>query len=417
MTNIEHSFFDFLQKHILWFLLGAVTITGIFIRIFGMDYQSGDYTVFLANWWTNIETQGLKALGMQIGNYNIPYQILIYLLTLLPIGPLYSYKILSIVFDFVLACGSALLVRSFNEKKSKILCAITYSLVFCSLPVVLNSAFWAQCDSIYVSFILFAIYFLKKEKNILSFIMLGFAFAFKLQFILVLPFFLFYYASNRKISILHFLIIPAVNFIICLPTVFLGRDLFETFTIYTNQTDDGKLIHLNFPNIYAFMCNGNDINNYYLLKEFSIILTITILGIALALILYKKVDLSNNNNFLITLIWTNFTCLMFLSSMHERYSYLLDILLIIYVIVAKKRVWLAVACNLITLRGYCFYLFYYYEALNIGVTSIIYIAIYTYVTYIFVKEVIINGDKLTKSFERKKTVKNRDYLKDLVKTA
>ena len=416
MTKIEHNFFNFVQRHILKFLVVAVTITGIIIRYYGRDFQSGDYYVFLANWWTQIESGGANALGTQVGNYNIPYQILIYLFTKLPFGSLYSYKILSCIFDDVLACVSALLVKEFSEKKSAIKCAITYSLVFCSLTVVLNSAFWAQCDSIYTSFILLAVYFIRKEKNILSFIMLGIAFAFKLQFIFILPFFLFYYASNRKISILHFLIIPAVNLLMCLPSAFFGRNILDSFTIYAQQTDDAKQIQLNCPNIYAFMCDGNNTNYYYMFREFAIVFTVIILGIALALILYKNADLANKNSFLLTSIWCVFTCIMFLSAMHERYTYLLDILLIIYAVINPKRIWLAIACNLISLRGYSYYLFGF-EALSIKATAVIFVAIYAYVTYLFVKEVVINGNKLPPHPTKKKDTKKNEYLKDLVKTA
>ena len=393
MTKIERKIFDFIQKYILLFLLGATTITGIIIHVCGIDFQSDDYQSFLYPWWLQIKNGGVQGLATQVGNYNIPYQIITYIFTLLPIGPLYSYKILSIIFDFVLACSAALLVRNFCKNKSAFKSVITYSLVFCSMTVVLNSAFWAQCDSIYVSFILLAIYFLRKEKNIASFVMLGIAFAFKLQFIFILPVFLYYYVSTRKISILHFLIIPVVDFIMCLPAVILGRNVLDIFTIYAEQTDYGKLIQMNCPNIYAFMCNGSDIDNYYLLKTFSIMLTITILGIGLALVIYKKVDLESTENFLIASIWTVFTCIMFLSSMHERYSYLLDILLIIYTVVTTKRVWLTVACNLVSLRGYCYYLFGNYEVIDIKITSAIYVALYAYVTYMFVKDVAMNGKK------------------------
>lgn len=393
MTKFEHKIFDFIQKYILLIFLSVVTITGVIIRLCGIDFQSDDYQSFLYSWWVQIKNSGADGLATQIGNYNIPYQIIIYILTLLPFGPLYSYKLISIFFDFVLACSAALVVRSFDNNKSILKSFITYALVFCSMTVVLNSSFWAQCDSIYTSFILLAIYFLKKENHIVSFVLLGISFAFKLQFIFIIPIFLYYYISTRKISIFHFLIIPAVNFIMCLPSVILGRPVSDIFTIYAEQTDYGKLIQMNCPNIYAFMCNGSNTDNYYLLKPLSVMLTITILGMGLVLIIYKKVDLTNSVNFLIASIWTVFTCIMFLSSMHERYSYLLDILLIIYTVITTKRVWLTVACNLISLRGYCYYLFDFYEVAGIKITAVIYVALYAYASYVFITDVIMNGKK------------------------
>ena len=388
MTKLERKFFDGAQKYVLWIVLFAVTAMGLMLRFCGRDFLSGDYRSFLLPWWNKIDKAGLAGLGTQVGNYNIPYQILIYLFTLLPFGPLYSYKLLSVVFDLVLAGSAALVVNSFSEKKSPLRAVMTYCIVFCSLTVVFNSAFWAQCDSIYTAFILLAIYFLRKEKHILSFVMLGAAFAFKLQFIFILPVFLYYYATTRKLSILHFLIIPAVNILLCLPAICMGRGIGDTFAIYLEQTDYGKLIQMNFPSLFAFMCNGKDTTYYYLFKSFSIFFTVTVLGMGLGLVMYKKTDLTKPKTFLLAAIWTVFTCLMFLSSMHERYSYLLDILLILYVVISAKHVWLAVACNLVSLRGYCYYLFKF-EAFDLKTASILYIALYAYTTYLFVKEVAV----------------------------
>ncbi len=393
MTKIEKKLFDFIQNNIIYILFIAVTVIGVLMRMFGLEFQSDDYNSFLYPWWTKIEAGGASGLATQVGNYNIPYQIIIYLFTLLPFGSLCSYKLISIIFDFALAISAALVEYSFDDKKSRLKAVITYALVLCSLTVILNSSFWAQCDSIHVAFILLAIYFTKKDRNILTFIMLGIAFSFKLQTIFIIPVFIFYYISTRKISILHFLLIPLTDIVMCLPAVLLGRSFTDIFTIYAVQTDYGKQIQMNCPNLWALICDRNDSTYYYLFKNPSIVLTVLVLGAALALIIYKRVDIKNINNFMLASIWTVFTCLMFLSSMHERYGYLLDILTIIYAVITVKRIWLPIVCQLISLRGYCYYLFTY-DVLDIKITAIIFMAVYTYVTYIFVKETVINGAKL-----------------------
>lgn len=393
MTKIENKMLDFIQKHILLIFLAIVSILGCLIRAFGFGFQSGDFLSFLNPWWSKISEAGIGGLATQVGNYNIPYQIITFIMTRLPIEALAAYKLLSCFFDIVLAAASGLIVYSFSKKPTDVKFVVTYAVVFCSLTVVFNSAFWAQCDSIYVSFILLSLYCLKKEKNIPAFVFLGVAFAFKLQFIFIIPFYLIYWASTRKCSILHFLIIPAVDIIMCLPAIFLGRPFMDIFTIYAEQTDYGKLIQMNCPNIYAFMCNGSDVNNYYLFKTFSIVLVMIILGSALCLMLYKKADVESSENMLLTIAWTVFTCIMFLSSMHERYTYLLDIVLVIYAIVAMKRFWLPVACTMISLSGYCYYLFNY-SAFDLKVVSVIYIAIYAFVTYCFAKDVVFADKKL-----------------------
>lgn len=396
MTKIEVKFFKWIEKNILIIFFFAATVLGTAIHFFGLEFRSLDYNSFLLTWWNTISDGGVGSLATQVGNYNIPYQIIIYLLSLLPFGPLASYKLLSIAFDFVLAFSAAMTVNAFDKNNSKIKAVLTYAIVLCSMTVVLNSSFWAQCDSIYVSFILLSLYFIKKDKTIPAFIMLGIAFSFKFQTVFIIPVLLYYYFSTRKISILNFLIIPAVDIIMCLPAVIFGRNFMDIVSIYANQTSEGRHMHINAPNVWALVCDMNDLNAYDSLRNLAICLVILILGTGLSLVIYKKVDLSDNHTFLLSSLWTVFTCFMFLPSMHERYGYLLDMLAVIYVIVFSKRVWLAVVLQLVSLRGYCFYLFKY-EMLDIKLTAIIYTAVYAYVSYIFVKEAVMQSAKRRKS--------------------
>lgn len=394
MTKTESKVIDFIKKHILLFLLVAVTIIAIALRACGMDFKSDDFNSFLNPWWSVIQLNDFNGLATQVGNYNIPYQIIIYLMTLLPLKSLYAYKIVSIIFDFVLAFSSAALVYSVAKGNKQLKAAITYSAVLLSATVIFNSSFWAQCDSIYTSFIILAILFLHKDKPILSFVFLGIAFAFKLQTIFIFPVLLYYWIATKKISILHFFIIPAVDVIMCLPEIIMGRPFADIVTIYAEQTDYGKLIQMNCPNFYALMCDGNDMTYYYLFKQFSVLLTIAVLGIMMCIIVYKKVDLKNIETFLLTSAWTVFTCIMFLSSMHERYGYLLDIILIVYAVVSAKRLWIPIVSTLISLRGYCYYLFSY-ELISLKVTAVIYTALYVYVTFLLVKTIFKSNSKDT----------------------
>ena len=93
MIKIESKAIDFIKKNSLLFLLVAVTILAVFIRICGIDYKSDDFNSFLNPWWRIIKQSDFTGLATQVGNYNIPYQVIIYLMTLLPFSALQSYKI------------------------------------------------------------------------------------------------------------------------------------------------------------------------------------------------------------------------------------------------------------------------------------------------------------------------------------
>lgn len=391
MTKPEQKFFDFIRKHLFIILFVVITVISILLRLQGLNYQSDDFRRYLNSWWIVISQQGIEGLAQQVGNYNIPYQIIIFILTRFHLDAVIAYKIISLVFDYVLAFSAALLVAQFRKEKFfGFSSVVTYSMVLCSLTVIFNSAFWGQCDGIYTAFILLSIYFINKEKNIPAFIMLGLAFAFKLQMIFIVPLFLYYYATTRKCSILHFLLIPLTDIVLCLPALFCGRPFLDIFKIYLGQTDEGKQLQMNFPNIYAFFSDGTKRSPYDLMRDFTIFFAIAVLLGGLVLLLYKKPDLTNRENFLLTGIWSVFTCNMFLSSMHERYSYLLDVLLIVYVIAVRKHYIVAILCNFISLRGYGYYIFENYEAVTVGQASIVYIGVYFYVTYLFIREVILD---------------------------
>ncbi|MEE0843232.1 MAG: hypothetical protein U0L75_02780, partial [Ruminococcus sp.] len=260
MTNIEKKLIGIVRKYAPLIIFVIATLAGMLIRMAGMDFRSDDYNSFLSGWWNVIADQDFSGLSQQVGNYNIPYQVIIFFLTRITGEALHAYKIVSIVFDFALAGGVGLLVANHRrESFFSFVPALSYAVTLCTLTVVLNSSFWGQCDSMYVSLIIFAIFCTMKDKHIPAFVLLGAALAFKLQMVFILPLYIYYYVSSKKISILHFFIIPLTDIVMCLPAVFFGRPFLDIIKIYADQTDYGKQIQMNYPNVYAFMCNGQSV--------------------------------------------------------------------------------------------------------------------------------------------------------------
>ena len=393
MTKIERKFFDLVIEYLPLIAFVVFTALAVMLRFACIDYESDDFRSFLSPWFSTIGNAGLDGLKAQVGNYNIPYQIIIYLMTLTPFDALDSYKLLSVIFDFALAVSCAMVVKEYLKcKLFDMMPLMTYSAVLLSLTVVIFFFNDTATTEIYTFFIVLAIYFTMRGNYLPAFALLGASLAFKLQMVFILPLFLYYWASTRKVSILHFFVIPAVDVLMCLPVVAMGRPFEDIIKIYVDQTDYGKQIQMNYPNLYAFMCDRMNIDNYYLLKGFAVLLTLTVLAAGMFLILRKRVDLSDNKKLLMTAIWSVFTCLMFLSSMHERYAYLLDILLLIWFFSTRRHPFTAVIALMISLRGYCFYLFGDYEVISLGMTSIVNIGLYVWISYLFIKEVLLNQE-------------------------
>lgn len=97
MTKIENKIIEWLKNRFDFIFFIMITILGVIIRYYLKDYCSADMDVHLLSWYEKIQTMGIKSLSTQIGDYNILYQFIIYLLTYLPIKPIYAYKV-SILF-------------------------------------------------------------------------------------------------------------------------------------------------------------------------------------------------------------------------------------------------------------------------------------------------------------------------------
>jgi Gpi18-like mannosyltransferase len=217
--------------------------------------------------------------------------------------------------------------------------------------VLLNSAFWGQSDSIYTAFVLLCILFLIKEKYPLAFIFFSVALAFKLQAIFIFPVLIILYFVKNKFSILNFLMIPAIFIGMDLPAFIAGRPFHETMKIYLNQTKEYKSLFVNYSGFYTLFKG-----EYKEFRTFAIFLTIAIFGIMTFLIIYKKYDISKANIVSLSM-WSVYVCLIFLPAMHERYGFAIDILSVIYFVVKRKKIYIPIVINLVSLIDYCEFLF------------------------------------------------------------
>ena len=353
MTKVEQFIYNFIKRNLGVICIIAVTIIRLGICFYLRRFESGDFQQDLQHWFDEIKNNG-GWLGMkqQVGNYNILYQMIIAGMTYLPFKSLYLYKGLSILFDFILAGACGAFVCKLKNSRSWMLFAGVYAAVLLLPVTYLNSAAWAQCDSIYTTFIIIALCFLLDKKYAISFLMLGVSLAFKLQMIFIIPFFLFYYFLEKKYSIMNFLLIIVGWYGLSIPGIIMRNNWLEPYQIYFQQTDTHKFMWLNFPSFWILVGD-----NYEMLKKPAILVTICVLGLVLAYEMYKGKHLESSLEFLEMAVWTAWTCVLFLPAMHERYSYVIDIMLLLLVFL-NKRYWSIAAVEIISsLLRYQAYLF------------------------------------------------------------
>lgn len=374
MKKAEQKMLEFISKHIDFVVIVAISVLGALVRYSLRTYISGDMNSFLLPWYDEIKPLGLKALSKQVGDYNIMYQFLIAVMTYIPINAVAGYKILSIGFDYILAVVVAFIVYQItNHSKSKATWA--YACVLMSPLVFLNSSCWGQCDVIYTTFLFLALLAMMKKRYNWMMVAFGISFAFKLQAVFLLPFFLFVYFMKREFSLLKFVIIPLTLLASGLPGVIAGRSIFDIFRIYMNQTSSYPKIQMNYPSAWCIVVNSElgDSDIFFSIKRVAILITISILLMLFYYWIRNKVEMTEYNLIYIAFL-TCYTCVLFLPTMHERYGYTYEILAILIALIQKKSRVLLVGLLAITIVIYGNYLFglgqpisQYFSFANLGV--------------------------------------------------
>jgi Gpi18-like mannosyltransferase len=372
---------DFIDNHTNIVYLIIITILALIARVVVLDYYSGDFTMFLSPWFNELKLNGgLLGLSKDIGNYTPIYMTILSLLTYLPIKSVVTIKLVSIIFDFIGAAAAYKIVKELlSDKKYKDkVSLIIYALFLLLKTVLLNSSYWAQCDSIYTAFVLISILYLIKKKYKLSIIFFGIALSFKFQAIFIFPLYVLMYIAERKIKFRYFLYIPLVIFILSIPKVIFSHDLLVGFRVYFEQAGTySRYATLNFPNIYGIFLQGDNSNLIVApFKEISImgiIVTFSIL-VTLAYIVYtKKIKFDKNaiiDFALLSVLLTTF----FLPQMHERYLFMGDVIALLYVVINIKKYYVPVMIEFISLNGYMYLLFSGF-AINFSTLSIAFLVL------------------------------------------
>lgn len=388
----EKKFLKFIEKNLYWVITAVVFVLGFLIRIPPMEYVSGDFYHYLSPWFDEIKESGLSH---QVGNYNLVYQFLIYIMTKLPLKSIYSYKILSCIFDFLLAIIAGRVVYHLLDKDRRAWGSLIATAVILLSPVViLNSAVWAQCDSIFVFFAVCALFALLKEKYVLSMVMLGVSFAFKLQAVFLFPIFLLVYFIRKRFTIFNFIWVP-LSVVACgLPTVFYGRNPLETITIYTEQTEVYPYMSLNSASFWQLVLKPMDVGHYEAMKTVAIYLTFAILLGIMVYWIMNRFSTDGKNLIIMAFILT-YVCFLFLPAMHERYSYVYEILAICIAVIYPKTIPLCCGLHIVALLSYASFLFGTVPISFpwLAIINIIIFVLYFYVLNVYMKNTTENTKK------------------------
>ena len=305
-----------------------IFIIGIVLRIICLPVECNDHKLYLSDWWINIINNGkIDSIGMQIGNYMPSYMLFFTLATYITENSLVAIKCISIFFDIMLAIVTYFICKKIEVKNPLLISSIVFSLP----GVILNSSFLGQCDAIYTCFCLIFMLMILKNKPKLACLFYGIALSFKLQAIFIAPIFL-YLLVSKKIKIMD-LIFAIVGFVLlCIPSMLMGKSILDIINIYIGQTSFKEVFSASCPNIYSlFSLNYTHIN-----KIFSWTISILVILLTTFFVLMKKKEDKyvnyTDSEFVMKCTFLAVIVPFLLPQMMDRYFYLANILIIIYLI-------------------------------------------------------------------------------------
>ncbi len=341
-------------------ILGMGVVLAVLLRFLLMEFESVDFRDYLGPWYQFIRTHdGFAALQHDFSNYAPVYlYLLVAIHALLPgLTDIAAVKLPAMCFDFLCA--------GFVYKFVRLTCPTGYAPLFAAFAilfaptVVLNSAFWGQCDMVYTTGLVACLYYTATNRRIAAFIAYGLALSVKLQAIFLMPL-LGILLMRRAVSWRLFSLIPIVHVCILLPASVAGRPFHELLLIYYRQTQQLNVLTVNAPNFWQWIPQDlpppPPAELYALLYPAGIIWAFALSGILIVAVWKSNLRLTAENTVHLALLVV-LSVPFFLPKMHERYFFAADVLSLVYAFMRPRYFSYALVINLASLFAYTRFLF------------------------------------------------------------
>ncbi len=318
------------------------------LRLALFNYQTFDTNNFLGPWYDHLRENGFKGFQTGFSNYTPPYLYLLWLATYLPLPKLYAIKSISLFWDFILALVVLLVVRLKYDRRPIWLAA--FAAVLFAPTIFFNSALWGQCDAIHTTFLLTALYCLLRRWPGRALLFFSIALAFKVQAVFLLPLFFVLWAKG-EVPLKHFLLLPIVYLVLCLPVFLAGRPLYDLLTIYLDQANTYRRLTSSAPNLYQWLPDNAEV-----FGRAGLIFAITVVGFLCYACLKSAARWGNHLTVRLALV-SALLVPFALPYMHERYFYAADCIAIVYGFYFPRRFYIPLAVVTISLFSYFPFLF------------------------------------------------------------
>ena len=308
-------------------LVLAAVITGavLLAKISLLDYVSDDYDIFLSDWIYDYSQMTFKqALGTYIGSdYTPPYLYFLAVISRVSSFPWqYLVKAVSIAFE-VLMAWAVVMLAGLRVKGDGARLAIFH--IATVLPtVVFNGAYWAQCDVIYASLCLCALYFGLTKRSARCMIFFGMALSFKLQTVFFLPALLPMWL-RKDIKLRYLPLLPAAYMAMMIPALWAGKSLHHVLTVYLAQASTYNFMTVNGPTLWQLLPALDGDMLFGMFSGMAMAMGMAFLFGACSLLCIRRKAITLDAALLFALLILGGVP-FFLPKMHERYTFGADLL-------------------------------------------------------------------------------------------
>jgi Gpi18-like mannosyltransferase len=290
-------------------------------------------------WYDQVLAEGrFRSLQANFANYPPPTIYLFSLVSFLQ-GTLSEPALLKLVnVPFIIASGwlAFRISQSLGASRNR---AVAVGLLLMVVPEVWENALrWGQFDIIYTCFLLAFYRLIIAKKPVPALIMVGTAFAFKLQTVFVGPLLLALLLTG-ELSLWHFALIPVTYLLWMIPAALAGRPWSQLFVVYVGLSGLMEKLSMSAPNPYFMIQNYIPYSLSRMVDKGA-----TLSAVAASLLFVwaycRRPKIQNPVGMLTALI----LCLLFvpylLPRMHERYFFAADVFAVLWLAV-RPRMWFA----------------------------------------------------------------------------
>ena len=290
----------------------ALCALAMLARVSFIERSSGDYDIYLADWIKRLAagsfSEGMRA---NVGEYNVLYQDILFVITRLGVPALYAVKAVSFIGDAFLAGAAAKLAGKRNGLLA--LCAVLL------LPtIVLNGGMFAQCDSLYAACALWGLALALNGRPGASAACFALSLAFKLQSAFLLPIVIVLWAGG-KLKVRDALIFLLTLLCVMLPALLGGKSLANILGVYTAQTGLYTGLNYNAASFFGLMeTAGLDVyayGNFGLALAFGACALLVMAGVR------RAREMTDGEILRLALLMV-LLIVFLLPRMHERYFYM-----------------------------------------------------------------------------------------------